>query len=64
VEYKYSFDEVILKVSLDSSVGRAEDCRGIIAEILRSLVRLRFEGDFFLNQFFTGGFVSQISPTT
>jgi hypothetical protein len=33
--------------TLDSSVGRAEDCRGNIAEILRSLVRLRFEGFFF-----------------
>ena len=28
----------------DSSVGRAEDCRLIIAGILRSLVQLRLEG--------------------
>ena len=31
----------------DSSVGRAEDCRLIIAVILRSLVQLRLEGDVF-----------------
>ena len=30
--------------ALDSSVGRAEDCSWLMAEILRSLVRLRFEG--------------------
>ena len=30
--------------SVDSSVGRAEDCR--VADILRSLVRIRFDGMF------------------
>ena len=37
----------IMYPSLDSSVGRAEDGRGIAADILRSLVRIRFEGTFF-----------------
>ena len=32
--------------SFDSSVGRAEDCSGQYV-ILRSLVRIRLEGDFF-----------------
>ena len=31
-------------VPFDSSVGRAEDCRSIMAVILRSLVQLRLEG--------------------
>ena len=30
--------------ALDSSVGRAEDCSWLMADILRSPVRLRFEG--------------------
>ena len=34
------------QLSLDSSVGRAEDCRGTNADILRALVRIRFEGCF------------------
>ena len=35
--------------TLDSSVGRAEDCRWFtIADILRSLVQIRLEGHFFL----------------
>ena len=38
-----------IQQSLDSSVGRAEDCKGKIADILRSLVQIRFEGDFFYN---------------
>ena len=33
--------------SFDSSVGRAEDCRSIV-DILRSLVRIRLEGNDFL----------------
>ena len=33
--------------SLDSSVGRAEDCKGKSADILRSLVQIRSEGEFF-----------------
>ena len=33
-------------ISFDSSVGRAEDCSWIEADILRSLVRIRFEGEF------------------
>ena len=33
--------------SRDSSVGRAEDCSGIITVILRSLVRIRLAGVFF-----------------
>ena len=32
--------------TLDSSVGRAEDCR-LLVDILRSLVRIRLEGRFF-----------------
>ena len=35
--------------SLDSSVGRAGDCRGNSADISRSLVQIRFEGDFFFS---------------
>ena len=38
--------------SFDSSVGRAEDCSGQNV-ILRSLVRIRLEGDFF---FFSSDF--------
>ena len=33
--------------TVDSSVGRAGDCRGL-AVISRSLVRIRFDGSFFL----------------
>ena len=37
-----------MPLSLDSSVGRAEDCsRHCDADILRSLVRIRLEGLFF-----------------
>ena len=40
------------RVSFDSSVGRAEDCSGQ-SVILRSLVRIRLEGNFFFsNNFF------------
>ena len=35
-------------LSFDSSVGRAEDCR-VCKVILRSLVRIRLEGNFFLH---------------
>ena len=41
-----------LRDSFDSSVGRAEDCSGQNV-ILRSLVRIRLEGDFF---FFSSDF--------
>ena len=40
--------------SFDSSVGRAEDCSGWPV-ILRSLVRIRLEGNFFSNFFFFWG---------
>ena len=33
--------------SFDSSVGRAEDCRSMV-DILRSLVRIRLDGNDFL----------------
>ena len=38
---------LFLKRSFDSSVGRAEDCRSVV-DILRSLVRFRLEGIFYL----------------
>ena len=47
-EFKEGIGMLYLQQSLDSSVGRAEDCKGKNADILRSLVQIRSEGDFFL----------------
>lgn len=42
----------ILLYPFDSSAGRAEDCSGLVIDILRLLVQLRLEGKaFFLLQF-------------
>ena len=45
--FKIGFEMRSTYQSLDSSVGRAGDCRGNSADISRSLVQIRFEGDFF-----------------
>ena len=46
--YKMCFELAPFQSSFDSSVGRAVDCsRYCNAEIHRSLVQIRLEGDFF-----------------
>ena len=49
--FKYLKLLLFFRDSFDSSVGRAEDCSDQNV-ILRSLVRIRLEGDFFFFQWF------------
>ena len=43
----FPLNSLFHKRSFDNAVGRAGDCRSVVLDILRSLVRIRLEGIFY-----------------